>query len=152
MCYCAPIFHILALCFFYCLCIACVGSGMTLSALVVIWEVKCEYISVTTAVLHCAKSVMHLQPFFDFYFSLCQSRSLCFVRYCLAPGHVWSDKPPPTRQPYTKPAYHHMLAPDMQVNKHTHIRLPPFPHRQVHIPSFPTLSPIWPPSTPKRYS
>lgn len=36
----------------------------------VIWEVKCEYISITTAVLHHAELVMHLQHFFDF-ISLC---------------------------------------------------------------------------------
>lgn len=80
MCYCAqhiplhvsqPLdFYVLTLCFFIASLLSLCRGWKTPSAPPVIWEVKCEYISITTAVLRHAELVMRLQHFFDF-ISLC---------------------------------------------------------------------------------
>lgn len=78
------------------------------------------------------------------FISLCHGRSLCFAQYCLAPGHTWSDIPPPSLwQPYTKPAHRCAPAPtDMHVNKHKHTsEFPPF-SLQAHTPIPKSLPPL----------
>lgn len=76
---------------------------------------------------------------------LCSGLSLCFVRYCLAPGHVWSDNPSPFDSRTHKPACHRMLALTMHVNKPSHSKLISFPVGACtysHSHSLPLTSPI----------
>ncbi len=71
--------------------------------------------------------------FLKFYFSLCHGRLMCFLRYSLSLGHVWSDS----------------RTQSLPITTCSHrIRT----CRCIHILPFPTISHLWPPSTPKIYS
>lgn len=86
---------------------------MTRSAPVVIWQVKCEYIPTTT-------TVSNAFPAFLKMLFLLVSRLFIVplvILPCLGTRLKWRP-PSPKWQPYTKPAYHHTVAPDL--NKHTH--------------------------------
>lgn len=86
------------LCFFssllplYCLC----RQQMTRNAPMVIREVKCEYISITTAVLRHAESVMRLRTFFfSNLISLCVTAVHCAVCDIALPQGTFEVTAPP---------------------------------------------------------